>query len=100
MSENRRGFRSFNSDDGAEPSAVRMTTVRWKEVVLLRAHADVIDRRRACFLELRAVGSREVEQGSTAFLRQESRVELRRDFLANLVTAAADARPYAGPNVA
>src|SRR6266849_6337414 len=100
MSENRRGFRSFNRDDGAEPSAVRMTTVRWKEVVLLRADTDVIDRRHAGFLELRAVGRVEVEEGSTAFLSQESHVELRRDFLADLVTTAADARPYAGPNVA
>src|ERR1700736_596334 len=97
MSGNRRGFRSFNRDYGAEAGAVRMAAVRRKEVVLLGADADVIDGLDAEPFELGAVGCRKVEQEAISLaFAHEPRIELRRHFLADLVAAAADAWTNAG----
>src|SRR3981081_3432632 len=78
-----------------------MAAMRWKEVMLLGAHADLVNRLDAAVLELRAVGGGEVEQEpALASLREESPVELCRDLFPDLVAAAADAGPDAGPDVA
>src|SRR5689334_13404551 len=91
----RRG--STQRDYGAEARAVRVPAVRRKEVVLLGADADVVYGRGAGFQELGAIRRRQVEQPPAARAGiHEAGVELRRDFLADLVAAPADAGPDAG----
>src|ERR1700682_86691 len=91
--------RSSHGDDRAESLAVGAAAVQWKEVVLLRADADVVDRPGTGVLELGTVGGGEVEQGLVAGARDESRVALRREVLPDLIPPAADARPDARPDV-
>src|SRR2546428_11054688 len=76
-----------------------MAAVRWKQVVLFRADADV-ESGRADVLELSAVGCGEVEHQPAVLLRDESSVELRRDLLADLITTSADAGSNSGLDAA
>src|SRR3989442_7328834 len=76
-----------------------MAAVRWKQVVLFRADADV-ENGRAHVLELSAVGCGEVEHQPAVLLRDESSVELRRDLLADLITTSADAGSNSGLDAA
>src|SRR5260370_16024102 len=77
-----------------------MAAVRGKEVVLLGADPDVVDRIDARSFELGAVDGGEIEQQRvTGAPPKESRVELRADLRSHLVAAAADAGPDSGPDV-
>src|SRR5256885_138912 len=77
-----------------------MPTVRRKQVALLRADADVVNRLDAGVFELGTVRCREVQQQPVArALLQESRVKPRLELRSDLVAARADARSDAGEDV-
>src|SRR6266852_6380552 len=78
-----------------------MAAVRWKEVMLLRADPDVIDRPDSLVFQLRLVGRGQVEQKPIArSLARELRIELRGHLGSHFITAPADARTDAGLDAA
>src|SRR6267378_6835679 len=99
MSENRRGFRSFDRDYGAKARAVGRAAVGRQVIRLLRTQAYHLYVN-PLGLQLRAVRCREVEQElAVRAWAHERCIELARNFLPDLVARAADAGADAGLDV-